>query len=93
MTIVIYLTNRCHLHNRRQGRVVPTMMSMPPVTPVQHHLAVLFAEIERNDRRMLRRAELQERFDLPEVDEAIAADLAFDQAVAEAISMRGLTCS
>jgi hypothetical protein len=90
MTIVIYLTNGRHLHNRRQGRVVPTMMSMPPVKP---HLAVLFAEIERNDRRMLRRAELQERFDLPAVEDAIAADLAFDQALAEAISRRGLTCS
>jgi hypothetical protein len=64
------------------------MMYMPPVKSAQHHLAVLFAEIERSDRRQLRRAELQERFDLPAVDEAIAADLAFDQALAELISQR-----
>lgn len=61
---------------------------MPPATRVKPHLAVLFAEIERNERRMLRRAELQEKIDLPAVDEAIAADLALDEALAAIISRR-----
>ena len=64
------------------------MIDMPPAKPDQHHLAVLFAEIERNDRRQLRRAELQEKIDLPAVDEAIAADLALDDALAAAIARR-----
>lgn len=64
------------------------MMLMPPVKPDEHHLAVLFAEIERNDRRQLKRLELQGKIDPPAVNEAIAADLAFDDALAAAIARR-----